>query len=200
MSTKSVLVALFEQGDVPQGTNFADLINSSVNLNETTVQTMLGPLNPTEIITARVSATNVIVTGTLSVAGITSAGAMNVSTLITNTVSADAIYASAVRTTGGFYGGSAVVSALGTAQATAAPLVNFINRGKGIVDGTTTGFAIPANRTGWFQFLLNEGVSANLWPPIGGFINGLAANAPFPLATSASYTIFHISASAYGVK
>ena len=110
------------------------------------------------------------------------------------------VYASAMRSTNGFIGSSGTVSAAGTTQGTAAILTNVINRGKGVVDGTTTGFAPLANRSGLVQYLLNEGVSANLWPPTGGFINGLAVNVPFPLVASAAYTIFHITASSYGVK
>lgn len=194
MSNKATLVLLFEQGDVPTGANFADLINSSVNLNETTTQTIFGPLNPTELVTARVSAGNANFTGTMTIGGQTSAQGINA----TN-VSADVVYASAVRS-GGFIGTSGTVSAAGTTQGTAAVLTNVVNRGKGIADGTTTGFTPLTGRPGLVQYLLNEGASANLWPPTGGFINGLAVNTPFALAASAAYTIFHITASSYGVK
>jgi hypothetical protein len=64
--SKSVLQALFETGDVPSGSNYSDMIDSSVNLAETSAQTMIGPLISTEFIAPRVSATNVNVTGTLS--------------------------------------------------------------------------------------------------------------------------------------
>ena len=93
-----------------------------------------------------------------------------------------------------------MVSAAGTAQAAAAVLTNVINRGKGIVDGTTTGFMPLANRAGLVQYLFNEGASANLWPPVGGTINGLAVNTVFPLAASAMVTIVHLTVSAYAVK
>ncbi len=207
MSNKATLVLAFEQGDTPSGANFADMINSSVNQNETTVQAIAGPINPTELITPRVSATNVVVTGTLSVAGITSAGNLvldrisaSAAAIIADVSAGGTIYASAMRSTNGFIGSSGIVSAAGTTQGAAAVLTNVINRGKGVADGTTTGFTPLANRTGLVQYLLNEGVSANLWPPTGGVINGLAVNTPFALAASAAYTIFHISASAYGVK
>lgn len=207
MSNKAALVLLFEQGDVPTGANFADLINSCVNLNETDAQTMLGALNPTELITARVSATNGIFTGTMTIGGITSGSDAYFETVrasamvITGDVSAGGtVYASAMRSTNGFIGGVGVVSAAGTTQGTAASLTNVINRGKGIADGSTTGFTPLANRAGLVQYLFNEGASANLWPPTGGFINGLAVNAPFSLAASAMVTIVHLTASAYAVK
>jgi len=218
---KATLKTFFQTGDVPTGTDYANFIDSYVNVVDTATQSMAGALNPTELITPRVSATNVNVTGTLTVAGIFSAtnlvadsvvasahsgvtgsfsGIVSAGTVNTTTVSADAVYCSAVRSVNGVIAGSGIVSAAGTTQATAAILSNVINRGKGVVDGTTTGFAPLANRAGLVQYLLNEGPSANLWPPTGGFINGLAVNTPFPLVASAAYTIFHITASSYGVK
>lgn len=193
--SKSTLQALFEQGDVPSGTNYSDLIDSSVNLAETSAQAMIGPLITTEIITPRVSATNVNVTGTFS------ANSVTVNNVITADVSASGtVYASAMRSINGLISGVGVVSAAGTTQGAAASLVNVVNRGKGIADGATTGFTPLANRAGLVQYLFNEGVSANLWPPTGGTINGLAANAAFSLAASAMVTIVHLTASAYSVK
>lgn len=221
---KTTLKTFFETNDVPAGGDYANLIDSCLNIVETGVQAMGGALNPTELITARVSATNINATGTLAVAGVTSAGnvfADNItasahvgatasfssivsaaSINLSGDVSASTgtVYASAVRSANGVLGSSGVVSAAGTTQGTAAILTNVINRGKGVADGVTTGFAPLANRTGLVQYLFNEGVSANLWPPTGGTINGLAANAAFALAASSSFTIFHITASSYGVK
>lgn len=95
----------------------------------------------------------------------------------------------------------AIISALGTTQAAAAPLTATINRVQGVTDGQTTGVALLANNVGRVQYLINEtAVSGNLWPPTGGKINNAAANAVFVLAANTSYTIFHYAASAYGVK
>lgn len=230
---KASLQSFFEQGDVPSGTNYADFIDSCVNMAETTVQAIAGPINPTELIAAQVSAGNGVFTGgvridgMLSAANVTlsdvtvsginatrigvavlSAGIIGVTTInlvgnmnSTGNISASAasVYASAGRFTSGLVVGTATVSAAGTSQGTAAPLTAVINRGKGVVDGTTTGYALRGNEAGQIKYLFNEGVSANLWPPVGGTINGLAANAAFSLATSSSYTIFGITASAYGV-
>lgn len=193
--SKATLQALFETGDVPTGTNYSDMIDSSVNLAETSAQTMIGALITTEVITPRVSATNVNVTGTFSATSVTT------NSLITADVSATGtVYASAVRSQNGVIAGTGIVSAAGTTQGAAAVLANIVNRGKGIADGTTTGFTPLANRTGLVQYLFNEGVSANLWPPTGGTINGLAVNAALSLAASAMVTIVHLTASAYAVK
>lgn len=218
MSNKATLVLLFEQGDIPTGSNFADLINSSVNLNETTLQTMAGPLSPTELVTARVSGTNAVFTGTMNIGGVTSAKDIYADTVrasaasvalvsatsinVTGDVSAatGTVYASAMRSTNGVLCPPGIVSAAGTTQATAALLTFVVNRGKGISDGQTTGFRPPANRAGLTQYLFNEGASANLWPPVGGTINGLAVDAAFALAASAMVTIVHLTASAMAVK
>lgn len=205
---KTSLKSFFEQGDVPTGTNYADFIDSNLNLAETAVQAIAGPINPTEVITARVSAGNGVFTGDVRIDGILSAANFSTPSLSVNTInstgdincSAASVYASAGRFASGIYQGSVVISALGTTQATAAPLVSIINRGKGVVDGSSTGYGLLSNRTGLVQYLYNEGASANLWPVPGGTINGLAVNAAFSVAASSTYTILHVTASSYAVK
>jgi len=178
MSNKAALVLLFEQGDTPNGSNFADLINSCLNLNETSTQSILGPVNPTELITPRVSATNANITGIVSS-----------NSLYSSNISSSAATLSIIQL------GTGVVSAAGSTQATAALLSYSVNIGAGVADGVTTGYLIPANSSGRIQYLFNNGVSANLYPPSGGKINGLATNAPYALAASAGVTIVHIAAS-----
>lgn len=229
-SNKASLQALFETGDIPLGADYSNFIDSCVNLAETSAQNMQGSLITTELITPRVSATNVNVTGILSaqslvinnvtVSAATIAGSLSVGATITASAASingivsaaslnvtgdvsaatGTVYASAVRSTNGFIGSSGTVSAAGTTQGTAASLTFVVNRGRGIADGATTGFTPLANKPGLTQYLFNEGVSANLWPPTGGTINGLAANAAFALAASAMVTIVHMTASAYAVK
>lgn len=233
---KTTLKTFFQNGDVPTGTDYSNFIDSYVNIVETSEQDMAGALGTTELITPRVSATNVNVTGilsanTLSFTGTVSANQVNIaanllmgaskvvvsgdsgnasfggvvsaaSLNVTGDVSAatGTIYASAMRSTNGFIGSVGIVSAAGTAQATAASLTFVVNRGKGITDGQTTGFTPLTGRPGLVQYLFNEGPSANLWPPTGGTINGLAANAAFAIGASAMITIIHLTASAYGAK
>lgn len=218
--SKSSLAAFFETGDVPSGTNYSDLIDSCLNIVETTAQSMAGALSTTEIVTPRVSANNGVFTGTMRVDGLMSAnnitmyGILSANTInsygntklesltVVGDVSAatGTVYASAVRSTNGVFSGVGIVSAAGTTQATAALLSNVVNRGKGIADGVTTGFIPLANSAGLVQYLFNEGVSANLYPPVGGTVNGLAANAAFSLTASAMVTIVHLTASAMAVK
>lgn len=194
-SNKATLINIFGQGDVPQGTDFANLINSNVNLAETTLQSMLGPLQATEFDAPVVSAATVNVTTSLNVTG-TIQNQLNISCDVSAV--GNNVYCSGTR-----YSVPVIISAVGTTQAQAqtAQLVTTITRGQGAADGQATGFAIPSNRTGWIQYFKYEGtVSANLWPPTSGTINNLSTNVPFPLAAGVLYTVVHIAASAYGVK
>lgn len=95
---------------------------------------------------------------------------------------------------------TAVISAAGTTQGAASLVSAAVCTLKGVVDGTTTGFSLRANKAGWVQYIYSDAVSANLWPPTGGTINALGANTAFPLAVNTAYTVIHIGASAYAVK
>lgn len=212
---KATLKTFFENNDVPTGQNYADFIDSYVNIVETAQQNMAGPLYATEFVTPRVSATdtnitnaltatNGVISGNFRVNGITSAESFYAESLSAsagtiNLLTADSITASANRSSFNI-DSVGIVSALGSTQATAAPLIYATNRGAGIADGVDTGFALPANRAGLTQYLFNGNASANLWPPTDGTINALSTNAPFPLAANTLYTIKHITASAYAVK
>lgn len=199
---KATLKTFFETGDVPTGDDYANFIDSYVNIVETGIQTMAGALSTTELITARISAGNGVFTGTLSIQGTLSAATFSIDSLavsslsVTGNVSANngTIFASASRWSNG------IVSAAGTAQATGAALIYTINIGAGVVDGQTTGFKLPANQPGRIQYITNGGASANLWPPTGGQINALASNAAFGMAASTPYIIIHTQASGYAVK
>lgn len=190
--SKSTLATFFQTGDVPTGTDYANLIDSCLNIVDTSAQSIASPFNPTELITPRVSATNINAVTSLTAATIS----------VTNDVSAGAtVYASAMRASFNYHGAPVIISAAGTAQATGALLTAEICRLQGATDGSTTGFSLPANRTGWVQYLANEcTVSANLWPPTGGRINNLANNAVFAMAAGTPYIVMHSTASAYSVK
>lgn len=79
---KASLKTYFETNDVPAGSDYANLIDSQVNLVETAVQSMAGPLSTTELITPQVSATSINVTGKMS------AQSICVETLSANTFNA----------------------------------------------------------------------------------------------------------------
>lgn len=216
---KSSLKTYFETNDVPTGGNYADLIDSNLNLVETAIQSMAGQLYTTKLITPNVSAASITNTGTTnsvnaSITGTASIASLNVSTnaAFTGTftsnfatvgvVSAGDVYASTTKTTYLKSDTPTIVSAAGTTQATAVQLgTTAIVRGQGSTDGSATGYALTSNNAGLIQYFVHEGaVSANLWPPTGGTINGLSANAAFGLAANTLYTVIHKTASAYAVK
>lgn len=183
---KSTLKTFFETNDVPDGNDFANFIDSYVNIVETAEQAMAGPLNTTQLVTPQISAANVNITAILSantgyittltvntftLNGLLSVSALQATTLsVTNTVSAaalnvtgnvsaatGAVYASALRTSTGVYSVPTIISAAGTTQATGAALgLTGIVRLKGIVDGQTTGFRLLANQTGLQQTIWVE--------------------------------------------
>jgi len=227
---KQTLITFFQTGDIPTGTNYANLIESQVNVAETSAQTMLGSLITTELVTPRVSASNINVTGVMSASTLSVATA-NITTVVVSSVSVTGSVSAAaggfvqlstnqLQVVGGgvlgmgggdiqsadsiecsaFAQSSGTVSAAGTTQGAAAPLLYSVNICDGVVDGSATGFRLTGNNLGRSMFLYNDSVSANLWPPTGGTINALSVNANFPLAASTLYTIIPISTSAYAVK
>lgn len=204
---KATLKTFFETNDVPAGQDYANLIDSQINIVETALQSMSGTLQAPELVASRVSAGNVNITGTLSVAGATSfdnltVSAFNTISLLANNVTAvSGVFTSDLFVTGELLRTPSTYVALGTAQATA----TVVSAGNciltGVVDGQTTGFRLMANKTGLNQILYNQStVSANLWPCTGGQINALASNAAFGMAGSTLYTVFHTKASGAAVK
>jgi hypothetical protein len=209
---KSNLKTFFEQGDIPSGTDYANLIDSQVNIAETTEQSMAGNLKSPKFITPLVSATTgdfgTVNTTTLNTS-VVSAPTINATTgtfttVITTNVSATGtVYTSAMRSSIGNIGVPTIISAAGTTRATAALMtVSYMLRGQGVTDGTATGFALPVPVLGYVSFFVNDtAVSANLYPGGADYtINALASGAPFPLAARTGYTIMHYAASAYTVK
>lgn len=209
---KSSLAAFFQTGDVPDGTDYANLIDSQINVVETSAQSMAGPLVTTEVITPRVSAATVNITGTLTVGGQFSAANFNAGNISTGTVSAASVFADNVSVSatvsannlyvaGEFIRPVVTIAASGTTLATANIVSAANTRLITVSDGTATGLKLMANKTGLVQLLYNEtATSANLYPCVGGQINVLASGAPFALSGSTLYTILHTKASGYAVK
>lgn len=204
-SNKATLINLFAQGDIPQGSDYANLINSQVNLAETAEQVMAGNLNTVKLVTPRVSAANMNLTGSFTVTNL-SVGGVSANTMnVAQDVSAvsGTVYASAVRSPAGYFGNiPVIVSATGTTRATAAQVTAYITRGQGTTDGSATGFILPVPNRSWQQYFIYEGaVSANLYPAGSDYqINAITSGNPFPLAANTTYIVIHKSTSAYAVK
>jgi len=209
---KQTLATFFQTGDVPDGGDYSNLIDSQINIVETSAQSMAGALVTPELITPRVSAANVNVTGTLTVTGTYSAATVNANLINATTVSAGATYtdslsvsantsAAAMWINGNLIRPVVTIAASGITLGTANILTGQINRLTSVSDGTATGVGLKSNLTGLTQLLYNEtATSANLWPCTGGQINALASGAAFALAGSTLYTIVHTKASGYAVK
>lgn len=204
---KATLATFFAQGDIPQGSDYNNLIQSQVNLAETVEQDMAGPLSTTKLITPKVSAaalnvTGAVTFGSVSFAGVVSAASVNVTGDIRAT--SGTVYASALNSTSGLISSPVIISAAGTALATATQLTAYINRIQGVVDAQNTGvkLLVGTGRLGWEQTIVNEtAVSANLWPAGSDFkINALASGAAFAMAANTTYFAVYTQASAYAVK
>lgn len=215
---KTQLKTFFAQGDIPTGTDYANFIDSQVNIAETSEQAMAGNLNTPKLITSLVSAA-VINTPIINAATV-SATTLNIATINSTTVNAttvsaatkvvtadvsatSTVYSSALSTQVGVKGKVTIVSAAGSTRAGATAMdISYMIRGQGVADGQTTGFALAVPVPGLVQYFINDtAASANLYP--GGtdyVINGLASGAAFALAAKTSYTIQHYAASAYTVK
>lgn len=226
---KQTLATFFQTGDVPDGSDFQNLIDSQVNIVETSVQNMGGPLSTPELITSRVSAGNANFTGTVIVTTLSAQTAFadtltvansQIANLNANNVSAASLTVNAAIISGLGVTNAliatlsantsyvttqinpvAIISAAGTTQGAATLCTATICRLQGVVDGSTTGFLLMSNKTGLVQSVINEtAASANLWPPTGGTINALGTNVPFGMAGSTAYTVIYKAASAYAVK
>lgn len=254
---KSTLSTFFQNGDVPQGSDYQNLIYSQVNLVETAIQTMAGPLFTTDLTTANVSASNLNIINSVTFPGAFSVSAggatlgnnlsVNNNLDVGNSVTiSNGLDVGSSATVGGnltvdnaldvegfstfnfnakvsgnlnvvfnvsaatLYTNTitkpvAIVSATGTAQATAALISTSIGivRLQGVTDGQATGFLLPSarNNLGIEQTLCYEGaVSANLWPNSGCNINALSSNVPFPLVANTNYLVIYKAVSSYGVK
>lgn len=183
---KASLAQFFETGDVPQGADYANLIDSQVNIVETSVQNMGGPLGTTELITSRVSAGNINATGTLTVNGIISANDqvfvnsnVNVSGSMTMTgglfaAAGNTSIGNSVITNGnlsvagitsaaliysqpGMISAPVNIAASGTTLGTANLLTNArLTILTAVTDGTATGVGLLSNLAGLQQYIYND--------------------------------------------
>lgn len=108
---KTTLKTFFETGDVPFGQDYANLIDSCLNVVDTENQDIAGPISPTELSTARVSAGNINTTGTLTVAGITSVQDIYASTIRASAFSITGVFSAAsINTTGNITAGGDITA------------------------------------------------------------------------------------------
>lgn len=83
---KSTLATFFQTGDIPQGSDFTNLINSQVNLVETVTQVMAGGLSTTELNAPLVSASNANFIGTVNIATLSAGTLLSTGAILTQPV------------------------------------------------------------------------------------------------------------------
>lgn len=224
IQSRTALKAVFEQGDIPQGNDYSNLIDSCANLADTGEQSFQSNIYTPKLITGIVSAASVrgtnIVAATVSSTALSVIGSAVVGSLFATTADISVLSASNVSANSAVLVSVStssintatmqtfrlsfvptIVSATGVTQGTAAALTIGFSRLQGVTDGSATGFGLPDNPSGHVFYLANEtSVSANLWPPTGGTINALGANAAFPLAAKTSYVAINTTSAGYFVK
>lgn len=135
---RATLKSEFETGDVPDGTDYANLIDSFLNLVETSAQTVNGAITFGGAVTlnSTVTAATANVVGNARVSGTFSAGTVNV----TNAVSAGSVNASAATFTILTVGGAPITGgAQGELWLEATAATTVASAGEfNVVKGTTT--------------------------------------------------------------
>ena len=146
---RSTLKAVFETGDVPDGTNYADLIDSFLNIVDTTAQSLASDLTvPTLVATTEVSSAQVNATEVSASVG--SFATMTISGVVTaDRVHASAATFSAVVSAGTIAAGTlnfdAIATALATASAVGGTGINVPTTAAGFITAQVCGrtVAIP---------------------------------------------------------
>jgi hypothetical protein len=182
--SRTYLKGVFEQGDIPTGTDYADLIDSFLSLETSSEQTMIGGLTLTSV-----NATNGRIDN-LSVTTKVTAGAGE----FTGPVSAASIWVDSKL----IQSNQINVSANGTTQAAATRLTK----------DTSYVFCTNLNRAvvlataepGRTQIIVNTATTALLvFPASGANFVGTAENASLSLAANGTMIVPHIGVSAYGM-
>lgn len=207
--TPTYLKGRFEQGDIPQGTDYEDLLDSYINVAVSAEQSIDSNLRTTkEIIADKVSA-NSISTSSISISGpfsiaVVSAVTVNsslyqgdrstVSALAPTTVSADSINVS-----GKVIFGSFDISAVGTTQAAAITLngtTNFII----FANGNDQSVKLPVSERGREQKIINAAsTTLKIFPSVSGRFLVTAVNASLNLPADKTALVFHKGDDRYGI-
>jgi hypothetical protein len=182
--SRTYLKGVFEQGDIPTGTDYADLIDSFLSLETSSEQTMIGGLTLTSV-----NATNGRIDNLSVTTKVTAAAAE-----FTGPVSAASIWVDSKL----IQSNQINVSANGTTQAAATRLTK----------DTSYVFCTNLNRAvvlataepGRTQIIVNTATTALLvFPASGANFVGTAENASLALAANGTMIVPHIGVSAYGM-
>ena len=143
--TRSVNKGRFEQGDTPQGSDYADLIDSYLSLADTTAQSLSYPLS---------------ITGAISVSTTVSANSMEATTLTVSSaatiglVCAETAFVSALEVSQGKINTANISAANATVNTLF--ITNEINWRGGIgMSALSSGVSLPASAAGFLSFVVS---------------------------------------------
>lgn len=202
--TPTYLKARYEQGDIPQGTDYEDLMDSYLNVAVSAEQSIDSNLRTTkEIIAATVSAGSINVTGTATLNAISSPSisATNASAanLAANTANLNTVSADSINVSGNVIFGTFDISAVATTQAGAITLNgtrNFVI----FADGNNLAVKLPASVRGREQQIINAAsTTLKIFPATSGRFLVTAVNASLNLPADKTALIFHKGDDRYGI-
>lgn len=226
--TPAYLKGRFEQGDVPVGADYEDLMDSFVNFATSAEQTLDSNLKTTKkLVAATVSATSItaasatftnLITPTLNAstvsaasltannanintvsAGTLTAATLNVTTASAAVLRANTVSADSINVSGNVIFGSFDISAVSTTQASAVVLNGTTNF---IIyaDGDNTAVRLPASVRGREQRIINAAsTTIKLYPSVSGRFLVTAVNASLNLPADKTALVFHKGDDRYGV-
>lgn len=201
--TPTYLKGRYEQGDIPQGTDYEDLFDSYVNVATSAEQTMSGNLkingeliattvSAGSFVTTNVSATNIYgsFANIASISGVTG----NITNLTSSTVTADSINVS-----GKVIFGSFDVSALATTQASAV-LINGTTNFVIFANGNNLAVRLPDSERGRQQYVINAAsTTIKIFPAVSGRFLVTAVNASLNIPADKTALVFHKGDGRYGI-
>jgi len=227
--TPTYLKARFEQGDIPQGTDYEDLIDSFVNVAVSAEQSIDSNLRTTKQLIADSVSANSIRTSALTVNNLSFSGTFSAASIRTAIVSADFVYAdnviaSGMRTTlvsansiyantaalqtvsadsinvsGKVIFGSFDISALATTQAGAITL-NGTTNFVIFADGNNLAVKLPTSERGREQKIINAAsTTLKIFPATSGRFLVTAVNASLNLPADKTALVFHKGDDRYGI-
>ena len=178
--TPTYLKGRFEQGDIPQGSDYEDLIDSFVNLQISAIQTMVGGLVSTNFIYGA-EVNSALVSASSGIFSFVSAQTLNAAF-----VSAGDVYIG-----GSLFQYSLDVSAETTTQA-GAFTVNGINNFVIYANGNNTALKLPASVRGREQRIINAAsTTLKIFPAVSGRFLVTAVNASLNLPADRTALIIH---------
>lgn len=200
--SRATLKLSFENGDVPQGSDYGNMIDSALNLADTSLQTMQGPLSVPSLVATTLSTTGL----TLSTLSVTSSTALTGTTTVDNaTITAGNVVTLTAPTANIT---NANISGNLTYGVTGFPVLTVGNfTGVGTIQGTATLVTSPlcilnssasndayilsnSLATGSIQrFYAGGGSTFSIFPPSGGTIDGGSTNTAISLSSGDTTTI-----------